>query len=342
MANLTVIIDLSPIVRHEESNDWRNVEQVVEAWRKQKDPSAVFYGVADNSLWYKMDDYGQRQLNDWQKRGRARSLPWADPAIIELAEANPDATVITSDLFRDHRRNYPWLQGSTRFVKAVIDGSGVTFRQLDFSPVPDHVVSMTSEDTALKPKGMTTPEARQALLHEWACMNPGCIWGSAPVIDDDPAYADGQVCCPECGRPARKAGARENTREIVVLLGGAEADRIPVAEGTSLIVGREKGRDRYDVRRILDDKRSRAVSREHLRLANKSGRLYIEELGSRNGTILIGEDGSRFQLQAEVTQVLDQADRVSIADDALQIRLSGKKRARGRYEPDLTIAPWAE
>lgn len=342
MVNPTVIIDLSPIVRYEESNDWRNVEQVVEAWRKQKDPGAVFYGVADNSLWYKLDDYGQRQLKDWQRQGRARSQPWADPAILELAEAHPDATVITRDLFRDHRRKHPWLQGSSRFVKAVIDGSGVTFRQLDFSPVPDHVVSIAAEDTALKPKGMTTPEARQALLFEWACVNPDCVWNTAPVIDDDPAYADGRVCCPECRQPARKAGARENTREIVVMLGGAEAERIPVAEGTFLTVGREKGRDRYDVRRLLDDKRSRGVSREHLRLSNKFGRLYIEELGSRNGTTLIGEDDNRFQLQAGITQVLNEAARISIAGDFLQIRLSGKKRARGRYEPDFTIAPWAE
>ena len=211
MANPTVIIDLSPIVRYEKSNDWRNVERVVEAWRKQKDPDAVFYGVADNSLWYKMDDYGQRQLNDWKKRGQARSLRWADPEIIELAEANPDATVITSDLFRDHRRNYPWLQGSTRFVKPVIDGSGVTFRQLDFSPVPDHVVSMTSEATDLKPKGHDHPGGAPGAPVRVGLHEPGLHLGHGPVIDDDPAYADGQVCCPECRRPAREGGnAREH------------------------------------------------------------------------------------------------------------------------------------
>ena len=53
MADPTVIIDLSPVVRLDQANDWRNVERVVKAWREQKDPSAVFYGVADNSLRYK-------------------------------------------------------------------------------------------------------------------------------------------------------------------------------------------------------------------------------------------------------------------------------------------------
>ena len=74
----TVIIDLSPVVLLGEGSDWRNVERVVKAWREQKDPDAVFYGIADNSLWYKLDDYGQRRLSDWKKRRCARSVPWAD------------------------------------------------------------------------------------------------------------------------------------------------------------------------------------------------------------------------------------------------------------------------
>lgn len=340
MADSTVIIDLSPIVRLDETNDWRNVERVVKAWREQKDRNAVFYGIADNSLWYQMDDYGQRCLNDWKRRRCARSVPWADPEILELAEANPDAVVITTDLFRDHRRAYPWLQGSTRLMHPVISASTVTFSQLDFSPIPDYEISMRSEEAGLKPKGMTTPEARQALLDEWACTNTNCNWGSVPMIDDDPAYRDGRVCCPECDTPARKVGARENTREVVVLLGDDEADRIPIAEGTSIVVGRGRGDARYDVRPLLDDGHSRLVSRDHLRLTNRSGRLQVEELGSRNGTILIGPDGEGAPVQVGVLQILQPEDRISIAKGALQIRTSGRKRVRGHYAPDLTIAPW--
>ena len=336
----TVIIDLSPVVLLGEGSDWRNVERVVKAWREQKDPGAVFYGIADNSLWYKLDDYGQRCLSDWKKRRCARSVPWADPEILELAEANPGATVITTDLFRDHRRDYPWLQGSTRLMRPVISGSGVSFIQLDFSPIPDYEVSMRAEDAGLKPRGITSPEARQELLHEWACTNPNCTWGSFPVIDDDPAYKDGRVCCPECLTPARKAGVREKTREVVVLLGDNEADRIPIAEGTSIIVGRGRGEARYDVRPLLGDGQSRLVSRDHLRLTNKYGRLHVEELGSRNGTTLIRTDGDESRLQVGVLQILELTDRICIAKGALQIRASGRKRARGRYAPDLMTAPW--
>jgi hypothetical protein len=68
MDSPTVIIDLSPVVLVGKGSDWRNVERVVKAWREQKDPAAVFYGIADNSLWYKLDDYGRRRLSDWKKR----------------------------------------------------------------------------------------------------------------------------------------------------------------------------------------------------------------------------------------------------------------------------------
>jgi hypothetical protein len=340
VASPTVIIDLSPVVRLEEKNDWRHVEVVVKAWREQKDSAAVFFGIADNSLWYQMNDYGKQRLNDWKKRGLARAVPWADPEVLELATAHPAATVITTDLFRDLRREFPWLQGTTRMMRPVINHQTVTFEQLDFSPIADHEVSWRAEEAELKPKGITTPEARQALHHEWACTNQDCAWGGVPVIDDDPAYKDGRVCCPECLTPARKVGAREYTREVVVLVGNGEVDRVPIAEGTWLIFGRGRGASRYDVRTVLAQTQSPMVSRDHLKLTNQSGRLLVEDLGSRNGTSLIRDDGNEFPLQPGTLQTLQPSDRLNLASGILQIRPSGRKRARGRYEPDLTTAPW--
>lgn len=339
MAKPTVIIDLSPVVRHHDKNDWRRVEMVLTAWREQVDPAAVFYGVADNSLWHNMDDHGRRSLNDWKKAGRARSVRWADPEILELATQHPDAIVITTDLFRDHRRNYPWLQGTKRMMQPVINGKTVAFEQLDYSPIPDHEVSLRIEEADLKPKGINNPQARQALRFEWSCTNPACVWGKATLIDADPAYTDGKVLCPECRTLARKVGACEDTREIVFLLDDDEPDRIPIAEGTALVVGRGRGASRYDVRTVLDEEHYALVSREHLRITNESGRLRVEDLGSRNGTSLIREDGREFALPSGEIQRLEKSDRLSLAGGALQIRMSGRRRARGRYEPDLTTPP---
>lgn len=130
MESPTVIIDLSPVVRLDDKDDWRHVELVVKGWQEQRDAHAVFYGVADNSLWYMMDDYGKRSLQKWKRDQKARSTTWADPEILELAEKYPDAVVITTDLYRDHRRAHPWLQGSQRFYTPVFDGRKVSFTQL--------------------------------------------------------------------------------------------------------------------------------------------------------------------------------------------------------------------
>ena len=341
MAYPTVIIDLSPVVRLDQRDDWRHVEMVVKAWREQRDPNAVFLGIADNSLWYKMDPSGQRCLNEWKKRGKARSVPWADPEILKIATKHHAARIITTDLFRDHRREFPWLQGTTRIVRPVIEQGVVMFEQLDFSPIAEHEVSWRVEEADLKPKGITTPAARQALLYEWACANQECAWGKATVIDDDPAYEDGRVCCPECRTPARKVGAREDTREVVFIVGDSEADRIPIAEGTSLSVGRGRGASRYDVRTVLTETESPMVSRDHLRFANESGRLRVEDLGSRHGTSLIRDD-KEFPLRPGSLQTLQQSDQIGLAGGVLRIRLSGRKRARGRYEPDLTTPPWLQ
>ncbi|WKG04643.1 FHA domain-containing protein [Mycolicibacterium sp. HK-90] len=340
MTEPTVIIDLSPVVRLHQKDDWRHVEMVVKAWREQMDPSAVFYGIADNSLWHHMDDHGRRALSTWKKSGRARSVRWADPEILELATKHTAATVITTDLFRDHRRTFPWLQGTTRMMRPVINGKTVAFEQLDYSPIADHEVSRRVEEADLKPKHIDSPEARQALRFEWACANPNCVWGGAPVIDADPAYANGTACCPVCLDPARKMGACEDTREIVILLEQGEPDRIPIAEGTSLVVGRGRGEARYDVRTVLDESDYALISRNHLRITNASGQLRVEDLGSHNGTSLIREGGgNEFPLHAGELQRLEKSDRLSLARGALQIRMSGRRRARGRYEPDLTTPP---
>lgn len=340
MPGPTVILDLSTLVRLDGNNDWGQVDLIVDAWREQRDKKARFYGVADNSLRYQMDPWGQEQLNEWKRRGTGRSVPWADPVILELAERHTGAAILTTDLYRDHRNTHPWLQGTDRVFRPVISGKDVRFDKMDFSPIPDHEVSWRIEEAGLTPKGVTTPEARDALRFEWSCTNPLCAWAAAPVIDEDPIYANQLVCCPSCRQPARKIGNREQTREIVILLNDTEADRIPVADGTSIIVGRGRGENRYDVRDLLADSDANLVSRDHVQLKNKSGRLMVEDLGSRNGTTLVRGDAVRADLVPGVVQVLDGSDRVGIANEVLQLRVSGRKRPRGRYAPDLSTPPW--
>ncbi|WP_084598114.1 FHA domain-containing protein [Micromonospora chokoriensis] len=340
MRSPTVIIDLSPVVRDQNLNDWGLVEKIVRAWRAQRDNNATFYGVADNSLWHCLDEVGKRALSDWKKRKIARSVPFADPDIIELAEQHPHAVVITRDLYRDLRRDHPWLQGSDRFFSPVYTDGKVSFEQLVMAPIDESEMSMRVEAGGLKPRGLASPEARQVLDSEWACVNPGCVWGGLPVIDKDPYYRDGVVRCPDCGEPVNRVGAIGHTRGVVVFLGTEEIDRFAVAEGRTIVVGRARGEDRYCVRDVLEAAQFALVSRDHLAVSNVNGDLFVEDLGSKNGTKL-SHDGTTTALEPSVRQRVLQGARISLAKGALQIRRSGRKRVRARWDPDLATPPWA-
>lgn len=336
----TVIIDLSPIVLLGGEPTWDWVESLVKAWREQRDPGARFYGVADNSLWYKLDESGKRNLSDWKRKRMARSVSWADPEVLELATQFESASVITTDLFRDHRRDFPWLQGTDRIWKPVVSEDSIKFVQLDYSAIAPEEVSWRIEEADLTPKGFRSQDAREALRYEWRCGTSGCVWSGKAVIEEDPAFRDGQVVCPSCSAPAKKLGPRESTKEIVLLLGDDEVDRIPVAERAVLTVGRGRDVGRYDVREVLDEATANKVSRDHLRLTNTRGRIFIEDLGSKNGTQIVRADGKSAPLQVGVQQVLAPTEHLALAGGGLKIRLSGKKRPRGIYEPDLTTPPF--
>jgi hypothetical protein len=97
-------------------------------------------------------------------------------------------------------------------------------------------VSWRIEEADLTPKGFKTPEARDALRYEWRCTTGSCHWSGKAVIEEDPAFRDGQVVCPRCNAPADRLGLRESTKEIVLLLGEDEVDRVPLAERSELTV----------------------------------------------------------------------------------------------------------
>ena len=334
MRNPTLIIDMSTVVRHEYLPGWQQFEDVVAAWKKDQDSDAVVLGVADNSLWYELDKWGQEQFNRWQRAGRARRTPWADPLVCELAEAYPHAKVLTSDKYRDLRREFPWLQGSDRFVNFNIDSAGVTFTPASMSAIPDDEISMYDEKAGMKPRRLTTPEGQRLLLKEWACLNGECPWSQAPAISELPINRDGTAVCPNCDQPLRAVGDASRTFEIKVIINESEVAQLPVVEGSSITLGRGGGEDRFDVRSLLDPEVANLVSRNHLKISNVNGSFLVEDLASKNGTELVREDGSTSRLPASVLQRLAPHERITLAAHRVTIRRSGKRNARGVYVAD--------
>ena len=338
----SVIIDLSPIAMLKGEASWKWVEKVEQAWREQQDPLAKFYGVADNSLWHRFleDSDDRRSLNDWKRRKIARSVSWADPEVVEIANHFQEAVILTTDLYRDLRGDHPWLQGTDRVWAPVLVGDVISFQQLDYSPITDYEISLHKEASDLTPKGLRSSEARDALTLEWRCANTTCRWSKSNLIEEDPAFQDGKVVCPSCRNPAIQIGPRRRTKEVVLLLEGAEVDRLPIPEGSVLTVGRGRGVGRYDVREILNENDANRFSRDHLKLTNIGGRIVVEDLDSKNGTQIMKEDRLPSLILASAQEFLEPNVLLVPAGGSLSIRLSGKRRPCGTYEPDLETPPF--
>ena len=335
-----VIIDLSPIVMFNGPPRWGWVEDVVEAWRLQKDEWARFHGVADNSLHYRLIGPDQQGLRRWKQERRAQSVSWADPVIVSLATQSEHSVIITTDKYRDLRRDFPWLQETTRVWEPVLTNGELSFQQADFSAITDYESSMWAEEAGLAPKGLRTGSVRDALEYEWRCETTTCTWSNADVIEEDPSLQNEVVVCPACRRPASKVGRRGKTREIVVFLEHAEVDRLPIAEDSNLIIGRQRGVGRYDVRELLDDEDANQTSREHLKFTNIKGLIRVEDMQSKNGTGIIDENGEEETLHPGTQRVLKPNEILVLPGGLIRVRLSGKKRPRGTYAPDLTTPPF--
>lgn len=346
MTTPQIIIDLSPIARGNgqqgEKADWSRVESVIAAWREQEDATATFIGVADRSLYGHLNPSGRLSLKKWEKRGLAVVVNFADQKILELAEQHPEARVITSDLFRAERREFGWLNDSDRVVRPIFNDDTVSFVVQILTPLTPHLESRYIEKRELNYRKITTPEAERALEWEWGCRNPKCELSQVACFDSLPAYFDGVIKCPKCFQQAKQLGSCINTRELVIQIDGQEVRRVALPEDMSLYIGRGRGADQLDVRPLLDKDYSRLVSRAHLKLTNRAGRILVQDLNSKNGTILIREDGAvRKALLPDIEQVMELSDTISLARGILSLRISGKKLARGKYDPRLNERPIA-
>lgn len=86
-------------------------------------------------------------------------------------------------------------------------------------------------------------------------------------------------------------------RAILVRLDGVQAGQISSLDGSPLTVGRHPG----NRLRISD----LGISRFHARFFEKSGATFVEDLGSQNGTFVVGEDAQQRDPADAVTPLKD-------------------------------------
>ena len=260
-------------------------------------PETRMYGVADESLIRRKlyaDARQFRTLKRWQAERVIHVAPDADPVLLELADQT-GLPIITMDRFRNHRDDFPWLDGSDDAVlepRADARG-GVSLSHVVVHPVLDWEVSRAEESDLLKQKGV---RARQDLLTRiWGCPEPRCPWHD-PLRTGllfVPRWYRDRLYCDLHDLDVVDLGPRPRAAQVKVISNGAEVARFPVRAGERVMVGRSPGG--FVLTPWLSTETRLKVSREHLALELAGDRLVFTD-SSRNGTILVNAEGFRRKI----------------------------------------------
>lgn len=323
------ILDLSNIAVHKAAGgreaSWDRVASVVSLLKARGDFDVS--GVADRSLFYRLDERGQSALRSWQQNGRAVIVPWADAEICERLSDEPNLHVVSNDNFRGLRRDFPVLQGLDRIWSFRFEPQLAVARR-SLAPLGEADISRAEEDEDRTPKRLGTPEGKLLLAREWRCMNPACPWSAHASIEVLPVNDRGRAVCPDCDTTLADAGPAKATRAVKVVVDGNVVERIPIAGGITLTLGRGSGSCRIDVRDLLSAEESDRVSRYHLAVRNLNGRVLVEDLDSSNGTIIRRSDGTEFRLEPGRKQILEEGD-LACVTQRLHVSPSGLRYPRG-------------
>ena len=331
-SSLTVL-DLSNIAVVPESGgrraEWRRVEAVIQEWRSTIDADAAFYGVADRSLRHKIDRLGLERLREWQRAGVAQVPPWADPIICEVVGENRGSVIVSNDRFRGLRRDFPFLQGFDRIYGFVISDDGAaSLVQRTLEVLRESEISQAEEREAMTPRRLNQGNGTDLLKYEWACDNSECNWSALPAIEDLPINDHGVARCPDCQALLREAGRVNATREVKIVVNSAVVERVPVTVGTSIIFGRQSGRSAFDIASLVGEPAGSRISREHVQISNKNGRIRVRDLGSTNGSRLRRADESEVAIAPGRTFLLREGETV-VLPAQVDITVSGKQYPRG-------------
>ena len=159
-----------------------------------QDESIRVYVVMDQSLVHQpgLSVRERNTLQRWVRDGCVESLPFADPRILEVADAT-ELCVISDDFYKDAYRTYPWIAGSRdRFFQAVPGPAGTVKVVPRIMPTPpDWVLSDREERTELKSAGLYDrygfSGVRTDLLSRlWRCPDDGCPEFGTDRLDDQP------------------------------------------------------------------------------------------------------------------------------------------------------------
>jgi hypothetical protein len=289
--------------------------------------------VADNSLLSRSDLFlnplQKREIRGWADSGLILTEGKADIRLLSIAEET-GLPIITSDKFRGHRSEFPWLNGSDDAVlQPQADSHGNVFLQhVTLLRDEEWLLSRSEEEDVLRQQGLI---GRVDLLGRyWGCPEPHCARhdpaGSPFVLL--PLVRGGRLLCEQHGLTMVDRGPRPLVAQLKIMQAGQERKRFPVAQDQPVTAGRS--RHGIDLSPYLDEQAKSAVSRVHLRFDLDADKLTVTDV-SKNGSTLILANGTRREFH-QATRPFTVGERLEICP-GLEIIRSGR-----RYPAELAAA----
>ena len=336
-----VVVDLSNLCRDHRiiapgaKADDTALDRFTEALDASDIPAGRIHCVADRSLPPLLGPAGKRRLRDLEQAGSLEYSAIADERLLELAfgtNATTDTLVASMDEFDDYRRTYPSIQGSTDRFLGWEPAPAHTLRVIrrDMGVHSHQRLSRKEESVELKARRLRRQSVvRRAAETYFRCDNDRCLlaqlWPDRlpelPRFDDQSEL----FVCPSCEVPLTLGEARPASTQLIVFLHGAEQFRLLLDEGQRVEIGRRDAKGCVGIESRIGSDATSAISRQHAAFSRADGHVTVEDLGSRNGTVLRWIDGSHPDepLHAGIPKVIGRRNAVALPS-GVTIEVSGR------------------
>jgi len=296
----TLIIDVSNVCRDAElspvglDSSWSRLQLLLDAIdRDGVVDYSGYYLVADRTLRGRLDSDGKRSLRDAERAGHLELKEFADERLVELAFGadSPFASpiLVTNDFLDDFRRTFPELD-SAEAVAWTVGAAGEPRPALrPFGTRTHHRVSKKEEEGELRRRQLLRRNIQEeAARWYYRCASKGCVIAAfwPDHIEELPKYEPdtSTFVCPSCSSELERGEPRLPAVLVIVYKGDREAARLLVETGID--IGRRDDVGCIGLDRFLSADDVAAVSRRHLRIHVDGDRVLVEDLGSKNGTVI--------------------------------------------------------
>ena len=311
---------------------------LIDLFREGLTRSGIRHGsvvwIADRSLIPLLAPEERRRARELEASGELELSTLADERLLELAlseYAEPGTLVASMDNFDDFRRSYPEIQGSTdQFLAWALGPDGSLHIEFRDMRVHSHRrLSKKEESAELKARRLVRDSiVRKATDHYFQCDSSDCLLASLwpDRLPELPRFDDrsDQFVCPSCGTPVTAGPPRPSAAQMIVFLDGVEQFRVLIEENQLITIGRTDGPNRIGLASRLHTDRTDAISRSHVRLTMTDGNLTVDDVGSRNGTVVRkAGSASEARLESDKPCRIQRGDTIALPS-GITLELSGR------------------